>query len=102
MCVVVDALVTGLTPREAQLGIVEPFLVQQLREAETQRGCGEVAPTMVLSEAGAAVVTDGERGEQEVVVVVVGLAEERRQAIAYLGAGASHGSSGGIGPHIVG
>ena len=50
LCVVVDGLVAGLAPRKAQLGIVKPVVVEQLREAETERGGGEGTPAAVLSE----------------------------------------------------
>ena len=50
LCVVVDGLVARLAPRKAQLGIVEPVVVEQLREAESERGGGESTPAAVLSE----------------------------------------------------
>ena len=56
---------------------------------------------MVLSEARASVMADGERCEQQVVVVIIEFAEEGGQAVSHLRSAISHCASCGVRPHVV-
>ena len=75
--------------------------MEQLREAEAERGGREGTPAVVLTETGGAILADGERGQQQVLPVVVDFTEERSQAITELGTAVVHCAGGCIRPHIV-
>ena len=81
-----DILVTRLTPRSAQLQVIQPrggtaheFL---LTDTPTRAHRRERRKTVVLTETARTVVTERERNQITVVVAVVGFAEERDQRVA--------------------
>ena len=95
-----DGLVSGLTPRQTNLEVVEPVFLEVFRQAVSQ-SCGrERTVTVVASEAGATVTTDGERSQQELIPVVVDLAEEGCQVIARCDTRCTFRTRSGIRPHI--
>ena len=102
-CDVVDLLVTRTSPAGAQLQVVEPAYVLHellLADAPTCAERGEGTIAVVLAEARAAVVADGDAGQVAVVEVVVGFSKERYEREA-AGTAVSFGLAHGcVGPHI--
>ena len=97
----VHALITRDTIAGTDFPVAQPIGIDMLRQAITERYRGEGTILVVLTEAARTVVTQGERGQQQVVPVVVNLTEVRHQLIRVAGACNVLDACTGAWPHVV-